>query len=171
MHRSRDAGRNELGDHSSPLGDPWRSKFSNRTMHVFRNKQDFVIAVVLGPLLLVAIFVIGSRLYLANRTPVWIETMLRDPNPDARRMAAIWLHELGLRNTDVYNALLRAIRDDSPGVRRQAAYDLGEFGPEAVDAIPLLREALSDQDEHVRRNAAMSLRKIGYQQTTTPTTR
>ena len=141
----------------------------SRTMHVFRNKRDCVVAVVLGPLLLVAIFIIGSKLYLANRTPVWIETMLKDPNPDARRMAALWLHELGPRNKEVYNAFLSALRDESAAVRLQAAYDLGDFGFETDEAIPRLIEALNDKDERVRQNAAKSLEKLRYQQMRTPT--
>jgi HEAT repeat protein len=86
--------------------------------------------------------------------------LLKDPNPDLRRIAAQSLGKIARK--EAIPALVGALRDPDAGVRRHAAWALGMIGEEALgpDRSPLAG-LLFDTDAGVREAAATALGLTG----------
>ena len=86
--------------------------------------------------------------------------VLKDPNPELRRTAALSLGKIARK--EAVPALVEALRDQDAGVRRNAAWALGMIGEDAVgpDRSPLT-SLLFDPDPGVREAAALALGLTG----------
>jgi HEAT repeat protein len=81
--------------------------------------------------------------------------LLRDPNPEMRRLGA---EQLGkIRDPETLEPLLAALRDPDPNVQWWAAWALGEIGP-PVEKV--LNKLMRDPDLAVQRSAKEALNKI-----------
>jgi HEAT repeat protein len=81
---------------------------------------------------------------------------LSDANPSVRRLATVYLGQIG---EGVLPHLIRMLRDDSPAVRRAAGDCLSDLGDPA--AIGPMCEALQDKSKLVRWRAARYLYEVG----------
>lgn len=81
---------------------------------------------------------------------------LSDANPSVRRLATVYLGQIG---EGVLPHLIRMLRDDSPAVRRAAGDCLSDLGDPA--AIAPMCEALQDKSKLVRWRAARYLYEVG----------
>lgn len=81
---------------------------------------------------------------------------LDDPNPSVRRLATVYLGQVG---EGVLPYLVRSLQDESPAVRRAAGDCLSDLGDPA--AIGPMCEALQDKSKLVRWRAARYLYEVG----------
>ncbi|MFZ5814589.1 MAG: virulence factor [Bacillota bacterium] len=81
---------------------------------------------------------------------------LADPNPSVRRLATVYLGQIG---EGVLPHLIRMLRDGSPAVRRAAGDCLSDLGDPG--AIGAMCEALRDPSRLVRWRAARYLYEVG----------
>jgi HEAT repeat protein len=103
-----------------------------------------------------------SRPVTAGGKPVdhWLQA-LRDPDPRARKKAAVKLGNVGSADPAVVPALAEALKDADAGVQAEAALALSRIGPAAHEAVPALTDvAQRGKDARVRACAAVALEKI-----------
>lgn len=82
--------------------------------------------------------------------------LLKDPNPDIRRTAALSLGKIA--NSNSIPALITALRDPDAQVRAYSAWALGQIGSDLThEGIVALVGALGDDDPAVKESAALAL--------------
>ena len=86
-----------------------------------------------------------------------IEQALQDPHTSIRRLAVVYLGDIGGKIVLPY--LYRALKDKVPSVRRTAGDTLSDLGD--PDAIEAMAEALQDSNKIVRWRAARFLYEVG----------
>lgn len=86
-----------------------------------------------------------------------IEKALQDPHTSIRRLAVVYLGDIGGKIVLPY--LYRALKDKVPSVRRTAGDTLSDLGD--PDAIEAMAEALQDSNKIVRWRAARFLYEVG----------
>ncbi len=90
----------------------------------------------------------------------WIDA-LADPDPRARKTAALKLGNVGPADPDALPALLKALADPDAAVRREVILALVKCGEGARDAAPALAELRErDPDATVRDYARKALDRI-----------
>jgi HEAT repeat protein len=82
----------------------------------------------------------------AEAVPKLAQIMREDPNPPARRAAALALSKMAPASRSVVNELAEALSDDEAEVRMNAAIALSRLHTDARPAIPALIKALNDDD-------------------------
>jgi HEAT repeat protein len=83
-------------------------------------------------------------------------------NGDARdrHWAAVYLHEIDPKNTDIIPVFISSLTKEETGIRISAAYSLLQCGSDAKVAVPALQKALDDADADVRNAARDALGTI-----------
>jgi HEAT repeat protein len=97
----------------------------------------------------------------ANGKPVghWLEE-LKNPDPKARKKAAVALGNVGRADPAAIPALIAVLKDRDATVRDSAVLALLNIGPKARDAIPALTEARYDKDATVRSHAVKAVERV-----------
>jgi HEAT repeat protein len=90
-----------------------------------------------------------------------VASLLSDPEPKYRALAARTLWGMGAKGASAAPALAQALADPEPTVRVGAAMALDNMGPSAAPAVEALVKALRDSNLEVRQWAARALGSIG----------
>ena len=92
--------------------------------------------------------------------PTTIE-LLKDNDPDVRRIALGTLGQTGAPAKEAAPVLVDLLKDNDPDIRRMAVQILGRMGAPVKEAVPLIVGMLHDKDWHFRSVAANALGQIG----------
>ena len=97
-----------------------------------------------------------------GRTASYWAEVLRQPDVELRRKAAVKLGVLVLKDKAALPALMDALRDSDPEVRSGAARSLGVYtGPRGREVLPALRELEQrDADASVREAAGEAIKRL-----------
>lgn len=90
-----------------------------------------------------------------------IESLLADPDPDARALAARAARSLGDGGAALVPTLSAALRDPEFRVRREACEALRALGATAKDAAPALVEAMLDPARRIQHLALFAVLALG----------
>jgi HEAT repeat protein len=95
----------------------------------------------------------------ADSTVSSLILLLKDPNPDLRRTAALSLGKIA--SAEASPVLVQALGDRDPLVRQYSAWALGNLEPADEKAAASLMELFDDPDPAVANAAALAIGKIG----------
>jgi HEAT repeat protein len=86
--------------------------------------------------------------------------VIANGNARDRHWAAVYLHEMDPKNTDIIPVFISSLTNEETGIRISAAYSLLQCGSDAKVAVPALQKALDDVDADVRNAARNALGTI-----------
>jgi len=86
--------------------------------------------------------------------------VIANGNARDRHWAAVYLHEIDPKNTDIIPVFIGSLTNEETGIRISAAYSLLQCGSDVKVAVPALQKALDDVDADVRNAARDALGTI-----------
>ena len=86
--------------------------------------------------------------------------VIANGNARDRHWAAVYLHKIDPKNTDIIPVFIGSLTNEETGIRISAAYSLLQYGSDARVAVPALQKALDDADADVRNAAKDALGTI-----------
>jgi len=89
-----------------------------------------------------------------------LKDVITNGNARDRHWAAVYVHEIQPKNTDIIPVFIGSLTNEETGIRISAAYSLLQYGSDAKVAVPALQKALDDADANVRNAARDALGTI-----------